>query len=824
MEYLLAAGGVLALLAVLAVLGTRALRRRELRKKAQTRLEWGDLAGAAKLFGDAGDLARAASLFREGGERLKAARLQIELKDLDSAIDALRGGRPEEIEAGAQLLSETGALQERGRASALASIARTAGLASLSASLFEKAGNQEEAHAARLQEARALAAQGKALEAAMIYEKLGEVRAAAAAHAEAARRETDPARKQALALRAANLLKQIHDLPGAAEALAVGGDIEGGVQLLVAAHNVAGAAQLLQWHGKHREAAQLFERAGDFKGAARALGLAGDVRQSASMLEKAGDTIGAVRLMLDVRDPKAAAEIHLRAGSRAAAAEILAGAGEVDSAVKIYLSVNDVDAAVELLCKRGRPRDAAALLEGRGETHRAAVLLAESGDLTQKARLLESKGDFEGGAQAWLDLGQPQEARAAMAHIAKPSALGRFLLARACMAMHEHEEAAQHFAALLDGPPRGIKRTDILYGLARAFEAINRVGEAITTLEELLVEDAAYRDAAFRVKLLKARLGGGGAGPIPLTHEAGAMHNATPSPSATLPPEWGGQPLAPGASTGRLDTSGRKGVPERYVVEKELGRGAMGVVYRALDSQLGRTVAIKVLERSAGADPRIREYFLREARAVAQLIHPNVVTLFDAGLEGSAPYLVMELVEGDDLRTRLQQGPLPMKDAVVLAAGVASALDAAHNRKIIHRDVKPENILVAPDGAAKLMDFGVAHVVAETGDRRATIIGTPVYMAPEQIRGEPIGGFTDTYALGVVLFECLTGVPPFDPNGALYHHVNSPPPDPRQLRPELPSPLAETVLRCLAKDPRTRFPSAKALSDALLALASSLAA
>ena len=133
--------------------------------------------------------------------------------------------------------------------------------------------------------------------------------------------------------------------------------------------------------------------------------------------------------------------------------------------------------------------------------------------------------------------------------------------------------------------------------------------------------------------------------------------------------------------------------------------------------------------------------------------------------------------------------------------------------------MKPENIIGVP-GVAKLMDFGVAHVVAsESGDRRATIIGTPVYMSPEQIKGDPIGGFTDTYALGVVLFECLAGVPPFEPKGALYHHVHSAPPDPRQVRPGIPAALISIVMRCLAKEPADRFASAKALSDALLELA-----
>ena len=192
---LLAVGAGLAALVVVGLFGARGLRRRDLRKKAQTRLQWGDLANAAKLFEESKDFTRAASLYREAGERLKAAQINVTLSDFDAAIEVLRGGRPDEIEAGAALLEKARALSDRGRAGTMATIASNAGLATLSASLFEKAGNSEEARASRLQEARTLAAQGKPLEAAAIYEKLGEVRPAAAAHAEAARREADPAKK-----------------------------------------------------------------------------------------------------------------------------------------------------------------------------------------------------------------------------------------------------------------------------------------------------------------------------------------------------------------------------------------------------------------------------------------------------------------------------------------------------------------------------------------------------------------------------------------------------------------------------------------------------
>jgi serine/threonine protein kinase len=380
------------------------------------------------------------------------------------------------------------------------------------------------------------------------------------------------------------------------------------------------------------------------------------------------------------------------------------------------------------------------------------------------------------------------------------------------MATEDYEEAIVQFSSLLDADLPGVGRVDSLYGMARAFETLDRTREAITSLEEVVSLDSNYRDAALRLRLLRARLAPASGTPIPLTGDMSA--------AATLPPEWGGAPGGPASTFPPMESLPHHGVPPRYQVEKELGRGAMGVVYRALDQQLGRTVAIKVLEKQAGADPRIREYFLREARAVAQLNHPNIVTLFDAGLQGSAPYLVMELVEGDDLRTRLQQSPPAVLDSLRLIAGVASALDYAHGRKIVHRDVKPENILVNGDGTAKLMDFGVAHVMrGEGSDRHATVIGTPVYMAPEQIKGEGIGGWTDTYALGAVLYECLTGQPPFEPKAALFHHANTPAPDPRQLRPDLPAELAELVLACLAKDPKARPERARLLSERLLEIA-----
>jgi serine/threonine protein kinase len=256
----------------------------------------------------------------------------------------------------------------------------------------------------------------------------------------------------------------------------------------------------------------------------------------------------------------------------------------------------------------------------------------------------------------------------------------------------------------------------------------------------------------------------------------------------------------------------------RYRLERPLGTGATATVWRARDLELGRSVALKLLDVD-GADPDLADRFLREGRILGRLVHPNIVPVLAAGDDDGRPYLVMALIDGPTLRERVADGPLPVDEAVDVVAAVAAGLAEAHRSGVIHRDVKPGNIVCGDDGQPRLVDFGIARASDLTTMTRADVVlGTAAYLAPEQALGDELGPATDVYALGCVLFELLTGIQPYTAASAVavaYRHVHDPVPMPGALRPEVPSALAAVVVRCLAKQPGDRYPDAGALEAAL---------
>ncbi len=261
---------------------------------------------------------------------------------------------------------------------------------------------------------------------------------------------------------------------------------------------------------------------------------------------------------------------------------------------------------------------------------------------------------------------------------------------------------------------------------------------------------------------------------------------------------------------------------DRYELGPVLGQGGMARVHQGLDRQLGRQVAIKVLAPPFDRDRDFVERFRREARAAAGLSHPNVVAVFDSGSDDGTHFIVTELVEGETLADRLRRdGPMPPADAVAVAVDIARALAAAHARGLIHRDIKPGNVMLLPDGRVKVVDFGIARAAgSDTLTHTGVVLGSTAYLSPEQAGGQPVDERADLYSLGCVLYEMLTGQVPFSadtPIATMYQHVNEDAPPPSTIAPVQPE-LEDVVLRCLEKDPKRRFASAAELEDALLAI------
>ena len=259
-----------------------------------------------------------------------------------------------------------------------------------------------------------------------------------------------------------------------------------------------------------------------------------------------------------------------------------------------------------------------------------------------------------------------------------------------------------------------------------------------------------------------------------------------------------------------------------YLLADLLGRGGMAEVYLAWDGHADHAVAVKVLSSSLASDPAYLDRFRREASAVRSLSHPNIVQVYDIGQEGEVHYLVMEYVEGESLAQVLyREGRLSLPRAMEIARDVCAGLDAAHRAGIVHRDIKPGNILLGKDGAAKIADFGLVKELAD-GTNPITgsgIVGTSEYLSPEQIEGKRVDGRADLYALGIVLYQMLTGRLPFIGDttvSTLYRHLNEAPTPPRELDPRIPIQIERVLLKLLGKQPDTRYATAGELHAELL--------
>ncbi|MCX7624725.1 MAG: tetratricopeptide repeat protein [Candidatus Sumerlaeaceae bacterium] len=350
------------------------------------------------------------------------------------------------------------------------------------------------------------------------------------------------------------------------------------------------------------------------------------------------------------------------------------------------------------------------------------------------------------------------------------------LLGQCFMAKGMLEFAFQEFRKLLIDD----EVKELLYSLAQRYEAKGDYVGAKQVYRVLFAADMNYRDVKQRFELL-----------------AGATSNPMELDRSTL--------------ITQLSDRARS----RYELVEELGRGAMGIVYRARDNELDEFVALKILPENLSQNPEAVQRFRAEARAARRLAHPNIVRIHDIGEEKGRKYISMEFVKGTDLKRVLRQkGKLSIAEATSIVLSICEALEYAHKHGIVHRDIKPPNIMITDDGTPKLSDFGIAKALEFTGETRTgAVIGTPLYMSPEQVQGQPVDHRADIYSLGVMFYELLAGKPPFREGDIAYQHCRVA----ARPIPGIPEELNQIILKCLEKDRDQRWASAGELAQALRA-------
>src|ERR1700694_2714967 len=314
--------------------------------------------------------------------------------------------------------------------------------------------------------------------------------------------------------------------------------------------------------------------------------------------------------------------------------------------------------------------------------------------------------------------------------------------------------------------------------------------------------------------------------PVPYASDVSATMRLIPVPPPSTPP-----PPIPVMVTSPPPTGER--YIGKYRVKGELGRGGMGAVYLAEQPGLGREVAIKELIQSATADPVALKRFLQEAQVMARTSHPNLVQVHDLELIGDANYIVLEFVRGRSLREWLGRGPMSPPQVFAVMDGVLQALDYAHKHAVVHRDMKPENVLLSDEGMVKVADFGIARLTDDTGvggtaTKTGTTVGTPQYMSPEQVASSKVDGRSDLYSAGIMFYELVAGEPPFTasesdgPFTLMAKHVQAPPTPPSLHRPGLDPGLEEAILKSISKRPEDRFQTGQEFDNVLSRLADTL--
>jgi tetratricopeptide (TPR) repeat protein len=559
------------------------------------------------------------------------------------------------------------------------------------------------------------------------------------------------------------------------------GDFASAARVLERGECWAAAGEIAARNKLFDRAAEYFQRAGNMPKAAEALRALGDDQAAAQVMGE---------YMRDKGDPEEAARLLVEAGDFGSAGDLYRNREDFKQAAECYERAGDIVQAAEMFRLAQDWERAAASYERLGHWPEAAECAAQAGDAAREAALLTRGGQLLQAGRTWIRAGNDDEAIKVLQQVRQDQSTFReasALLGEIFRKKGKHSLAVKKLQQAIGDAELDAGNIALWYDLATVYETAGMPRQAVEIYEKILTADYHYKDVEQRLEVTRSLA----------RAVAGSEGSGTSQDSLTPNPR-----------------------PGRYRIVGELGRGGMGIVYKAEDTVLDRIVALKVLPDALRDNPQALKNFLREAKSAAKLNHPNIVTVYDAGEQDGRYYIAMEHVDGTTLKEIVRKrGAIAAKGALNVALQMCEALHYAHAQKIIHRDVKTANTMWTRDKKAKIMDFGLAKVVEEVRNHTTLVSGTPYYMSPEQTLGRPVDHRTDLYSLGVTLFELVTGTLPFREGNVPYHHVHTPAPDPRTANPAVPAGFAEVIGRCLAKEPDQRPQTAREVAQALRAVA-----
>jgi tRNA A-37 threonylcarbamoyl transferase component Bud32 len=620
--------------------------------------------------------------------------------------------------------------------------------------------------------------------------------------------------------------------------------------------------------GRYHRAVPYLLNSGRIAEAARLEAFRGNTDRAVSLYEQADDVRGAASVYLTIGEFEMAAMVLRDAGLPIAAAEAFVDGGRLAKAVPIFIAEARWERAKEIASLSSDPALMALVLEGSGDSAGAARLLAEEaedrGALKEAAEHWVAAGDTHRAAKLLTRAGHHSEAAAHYASLGDSAAEASAHLeggdfraaAEAFLRATQFRAAGRAFLRSGDIPEAttALTQAEAWLEVARVHHDQGAVAASLDALLNVERGDVSYEEAQTRVADIQRAEGQAQAAYA--TYQALVRHRVTEERVAPVVRRWvvamaeilfrngntedglacleslEEQGLMTPQLRERIDALRKPTVSkedlhavatfelpehERYEFVDRLGEGGNGVIFRARDKMLAREIAIKMIGRTKLPNDMARTFFLREARMAAQLNHPNIVTIYDLGQIEDRMYIAMELIDGESLGEILDTpgSTLTWEQAEPIVDQLCAALDYAHERDVVHQDVKLENVMVTGDGTVKLMDFGLARAYQRGQEATNVVMGTPLYMSPEQIRGQDVDHRTDIYALGVTLYRIFTGTWPYRAGNIMDAHRRSPIPDPRVDAPHLSEGFATIIEATMAKKSTDRPDCAVEVADAL---------